>query len=530
MENTTSEPPPEKDATAPDDNQESTTQYVTGVKLVAIISAVTLVYFLILLDMSIIVTAIPRITTHFHSLADVGWYGSSYQLASASLQPLAGKVYSNFSAKITFLCFFAVFEFGSLLCAVSVSSKMLIISRAVAGIGSAGLINAAFGIMMGFGQLGIIIGPLLGGAFTEYVSWRWCFYINLPVGALVAALLVFTRIPAAVKPRDVTIWVAIKKRFDLIGFALLLPACVMFFLALDYAGHQFEWNSPTIIGLFCGAGVTFILFVVWEFTMGGEEAMVPYSMIRIRAVWSSCLVMLFFFGMLELASYYMPIYFQSVNNATPLLSGVYMLPSIISQLISTVVGGALVSRVGYYLPFIIISGALSSIGNGLMGTLNAHSSAGHWIGYQVLLGFGRGLGFQIAVIAVQSSLSAELVPVSMALISFSQTLGGAIFLAMGETLLTNSLKSNLPKLAPEVDPNAVVDAGATAIRDVVKDPVQLEGVIESYAKAVNVIFYVAAGSAALVVFLSWGMGWKDIRKKEDSPRETEQSAPSPSVA
>jgi hypothetical protein len=118
----------------------------------------------------------------------------------------------------------------------------------------------------------------------------------------------------------------------------------------------------------------------------------------------------------------------------------------------------------------------------------------------------------------------------MALISFSQTLGGAIFLAMGETLLTNSLKSNLPKLAPEVDPNAVVDAGATAIRDVVKDPVQLEGVIESYAKAVNVIFYVAAGSAALVVFLSWGMGWKDIRKKEDSPRETEQSAPSPSVA
>jgi hypothetical protein len=167
------------------------------------------------------------------------------------------------------------------------------------------------------------------------------FYINLPVGALVAALLVFTRIPAAVKPRDVTIWVAIKKRFDLIGFALLLPACVMFFLALDYAGHQFEWNSPTIIGLFCGAGVTFILFVVWEFTMGGEEAMVPYSMIRIRAVWSSCLVMLFFFGMLELASYYMPIYFQSVNNATPLLSGVYMLPSIISQLISTVVGGAL---------------------------------------------------------------------------------------------------------------------------------------------------------------------------------------------
>jgi hypothetical protein len=186
---------------------------------------------------------------------------------------------------------------------------------------------------------------------------------------------------------------------------------------------------------------------------------------------------------------------------------------------------ATVSRVGYYLPFIIISGAMSSIGNGLLGSLDAHSSAGKWIGYQVLLGFGRGLGFQISVIAVQSSLSADLVPVSMALISFSQTLGGAVFLAMGETLLTNSLKSNLPKLAPKVNPNTVVEAGATAIRDVVKDPVQLEGVIESYAKAVNIIFYVAAAAAALVVFLSWGMGWKDIRKKKD-PRVSDSSAAS----
>ncbi|KAL1963468.1 hypothetical protein VTN77DRAFT_8369 [Rasamsonia byssochlamydoides] len=517
---------------APTDQQ----NYITGVRLALVALSVTMVAFLVLLDMSIIATAIPRITSEFHSLQDVGWYGSAYQLASSSLQPLAGKLYSNFRSKWTFLTFFFVFELGSLLCGVATSSKMLIVARAVAGLGSAGLMNGAltilsacvplhkrpayFGAMMGVSQLGIVTGPLIGGAFTEYTTWRWCFYINLPIGGLVAILLFLIHIPENIKPRDIPVSQIIMTRLDLIGFALFAPAAIQFFLALDYGGNQFAWNSATVIGLFCGAGATFILFLVWEY-FKGDEAMIPFSMVRIRAVWSACLVQLFFFGMIQLAAYYLPIYFQAVKGATPMLSGVYLLPGIISQLFAAVGSGAAVGKLGYYLPWSLASGMVSAVSNGLLSTFTPSTSTGKWIGYQILMGAGRGIGMQMALIAVQNSLPPALVSISMSLLSFSQTFGGAVFLTLGDTVFTNSLGTALRTDAPGVNPAAVVAAGATGIRQVVRDPAQLAGVLSAYSTSVDHVFYLTVGCACAYFCCAWGMGWKDIRKKEpkEPPKE-----------
>ncbi|KAJ5219112.1 uncharacterized protein N7498_001211 [Penicillium cinerascens] len=521
----------------PDGNLEVVTEspkdeerkYLTGIKLFMVISGVTLVFFLVLLDISIIVTAIPVITTHFHSLEDLGWYGSSYQIASACLQPLSGRVYTNFKTKWTFLTFFFIFELGSLLCGLATSSKMLIVARAVAGLGSSGLMNgsltivsssvplhkspALIGIMMGFSQLGVVFGPLIGGAFTEYTSWRWCFYINLPIGALVAVLLIFVEIPdQGKKPSIKSAMDTILHKLDLVGFVLFAPAAIQLLLALEYGGSKHPWGSATVIGLFCGAAGTFALFLYWEYRHG-DRAMIPLSMVAKRTVWSSCLVMVSLFAMVLSAAYYLPVYFQAIKNETPLMSGVYMLPSILSQLAFAVISGALIGKFGYYLPWAVFCGIATAIASGLVSTFTPFTPVGKWVGYQILLGAGRGAGFQTPFIAIQNSLPPSEISIGMSILMFTQTLSGAVFLTFADVIFSTGLKTLIPKYAPNVNPEVIVAAGATGIRNVVSSE-NLPGVLKAYADSVDHVFYMSAGLGVFCMVFAFGMGWKDVRKKK----------------
>ncbi|RHZ62631.1 hypothetical protein CDV55_106177 [Aspergillus turcosus] len=491
--------------------------YISGLKLVIVWLPLALVMFLMLLDVSIVATAIPRITSDFHSLTDVGWYGSAYLLSNCALQPLAGKLYTHFGSKGLFLGFFALFELGSLLCGVSTSSKMLIIGRAVAGMGGAGLINGALtiiscsiplhkrpaymGAMMGIGQMGVVIGPLIGGAFTEYTTWRWCFYINLPIGGVVAILLFFTRIPDTDKSREISVLQTIWTKLDLIGFALFAPSTIQLLLALDYGGNQYAWNSATVIGLFCGAGGTFIVFLIWEYFKGDEA-------------------MFFFFATLQLVIYYLPIYFQAIKGASPMMSGVDLLPSILSQLVGTLFSGVAVTRMGYYLPFVVASSIITTVGHGMLSTLSPSSSTGKWIGYQIIVGFGRGLGLQMPFVAVQNTLPPSMVSISMSLLTFLQTLGGALFLTFGETTFTNSLRNTIPTYAKGVNSQAIVEAGASNIRAIVTNPNTLAGVLVAYSKSIDRVFYLTIACSGIAFLFAWGMGWKDIRKKQ-KPKTTD---------
>ncbi|KAL5333385.1 major facilitator superfamily domain-containing protein [Aspergillus crustosus] len=489
--------------------------------------AVTTAIFLMMLDTLIIVTAIPQITTHYHSLPDVGWYGSSYQIANAALQLLTGKIYVNFNTKWTFLSFFFIFEVGSLICGVATSSKMLIVGRAIAGMGTSGLQNgglsiiavsvpmakrpAIIGIAMGVSQLGLVLGPLIGGALTEYASWRWCFYINLPVGAIVAGSLIFVRVPDRKKP-PLTALRTLPRDLDLVGFALFAPAVIQLLLALQYGGNEYAWDSATVIGLFCGAGATFIVFCAWEYHKG-EAAMIPASMVKERAIWSSCVVFGFMLAMNFTASYYLPIYFQAVKGASPMISGVDLLPTILTQTITVAASGGLVGRVGYYTPFSVVGAALAAVANGLLSTISPHTSTGRWIGYQILLGFGRGLAMQMPILAVQNLLAPAQIPLAMGLIVFSASLGGSLFLTFANTILTNSLHTLVPQYAPNVNPDLVAEAGATGVRDVVSAQ-DLPAVLVAYAKSIDRVFYLCVGASVACFVFSWGMGWKSVKAKQ----------------
>ncbi|KAE9367423.1 major facilitator superfamily transporter [Stipitochalara longipes BDJ] len=503
---------------------------MAGVKLWLLVTAITLGTSLVLLDMSIIATAVPQITTEFHTLADVGWYGSSYLLASSALQPLTGKLYARFNVKYIFLAFFALFEAGSCICGFAPTSHTFVAGRAISGLGASGIVNGAYtivaaavpmekrpaliGIIMMVGQVGMVGGPILGGLLTSYASWRWCFLINIPLGAIVVAFLGAIKIPGGFGGRAINTKATIRSivlGLDPVGFLLFTAFSIMFLLGLQGA------ERSTAIVLFLGAAVTFTVFGVWEY-LAKENAMFPYSMLRKRVVWSSCVVILLFQGCALVYSFFVPIYFQASKGAAPVWSGLYNSPGIGSQMIVAGVSSALVGKWGYYLPWSITSAILVSLGSGLMSTLDRRSSAPQWVGYQVIAGIGRGCGATMPMVAVQNILPLEQIPLGMSLISFCQTFGGTLSLSIAQNVFTSSLREGLARYAPTVDIEKVLNAGAMGFRDVVQ-PSEIVAVTRAYDMGLKRIFYLAVALSLGCFTFVWGMGWYSVKAKRETRKD-----------
>ncbi|RYP08953.1 hypothetical protein DL764_001564 [Monosporascus ibericus] len=459
-------------------------EYLSGVKLFLVMFSSTLAVFLILLDSSVIATWI-------------------------------------------FLAFFAVFELGSALCGAAISLNMLIIGRSVAGLGAWGLLNGGYtilalivpvakqagfrGILMGLSFFGLLAGPLIGGALTEYTTWRWCFYINLPCGAVTGGFLLLVSIPDYRVVGDGTQAVSQSlRKLDLVAFLLFTPAVIMLMLALQCGGTVYHWNSATIIGLFCGALGNLPVFLAWEYRVG-DEAMIPLFLLCRRIIWSSCLNMACFIGCTFTIAYYFPVYFQAVRDTSPVQSGVNMLPQILMNMIVTIITGALVGRVGYYLPFALASGVFTSVGAGLITTLTPTSVTAQWVGFQIVQ------GFQIPILAVQNGVRKEEVSVATALVVFSQNLSGPIFLSLAQVIFSNQLRHFLSIHAQSADADALIAAGASAADVRVAVPVELLPAVRlAYSETFNHVMYLATGAACGAFLFAAGMGWVRINTKRDS--------------
>ncbi|OTB18714.1 hypothetical protein K445DRAFT_8734 [Daldinia sp. EC12] len=508
-------------------------EYITGYKLALLLFSVTTFFFLLMLDMSIISTAVPQITSDFHSLQDIGWYSGAYQLAGATLQPLTGKLYTRVRAKWVFLFFFLIFEVGSLICAVSQSSVMFIIGRTVAGVGSSGLQNGALTVISGavpldkqpvyvafimaFGQVGLIAGPLIGGVFTQYVTWRWCFYINLPLGGLAGLFLALMNVPdRTIKPQvSFKLLRKVIPQLDLIGFAIFAPAAVMFLLALQFGSSEYPWNSSTVIGLFVGAGVTFPIFLWWEHREG-DKAMIPYSMVRKRVVWVSAIYSSALMTSIFVGAQFFPIYFQSVKGVGPTMSGVNMLPSILSSVVLILISGVLLSRLGYYIPWGAFAGGATAIAAGMISMWGPDTSTAFWVGTQILYG-ARGCGIQIGLIAIQNNLPPAQSALGIAFLIFCQNFSAAVFSVVANTIFQQTLQRQIVILSPSIDPALALAAGgsAEAVRALAPpDSPELRGVLLAFSKAFDTTAYLLVAAASLSFVSSWWMGWVDVRKKK----------------
>lgn len=501
--------------------------YPTGLKLAIVVIGLELAVLCVALDNTIITTAIPRISDQFHALSDVGWYGSAYLLTVSAFQLFFGRMYSIFNIKRVFLLSLFVFEVGSLLCGVAPNSTAFIIGRAIAGLGSAGLFSGSMVIvtvstsierrpffssmLMAMYGIASAIGPLLGGVFTDNVTWRWCFYINLPLGGITAAAIIaFFKAPPAVLQESKT-WLESIARFDPIGTLLFMPSIISLFLALQWGGTTYDWSNGRIIALFVVFGVSLIAFFAVQVWVG-DNATLPLRIIKQRSIasgsfYSMCVGASFF-----VTGYYIPIWFQAIRNASAMHSGIDLLPLMLAMTITTLASGAIVSIWGYYTPLMYALVVVGPVGAGLLTTWTVDVSAAKWIGYQVIFGVGIGLGMQQSFIACQAVLPLPDIPIGTSVVVFSQMFGGSLFISVAQNTFTNHLVSGLADI-PGVDAAQVLHTGATEISSLIKDPNMLRTVQIVYNDAITKTFLVALIMICLSALGAVGMEWKSVRNK-----------------
>ncbi|KAI8147844.1 major facilitator superfamily domain-containing protein [Fennellomyces sp. T-0311] len=445
-------------------------------------SSLLISLFVAALDDTILATSLPKIGSEFEAMPISSWVINSYMLTFDAFQPLFSKFSDIFGRKAIIMLGLAMFLLGSVLCGVSKTMVMLIVCRAIQGIGAAGITAMVYiiiadliplqkrGSYEGFVTLvfalASVAGPLIGGSLADKLTWRWSFYINLPIGAIAAFLLLFfLRLPTEKQTLKDRL-----KRIDYAGNFLALAAAVLFLLAMNFGGQMYPWQSAAVITSFILSGILVVLLAIVEVKFA-KEPLIPPRLLKNLSVVSVLLANSFFGISFYAIVFYLPIYFQTVRGDSAMWSGIRTIPMQIALSSFSTITGIFIAKLGIYQPLIPISMTLLTLGTGLVSIFSTETSWAMIYGITVVGGVGKlsyqgmgpsgfcriihkhsnkgmGIFFPASVIAIQAAVEPHDIAVVLGLMNFVRLLGATLGVAIASAVLNSLLKKNLPVVIP----------------------------------------------------------------------------------
>ena len=503
-------------------------------KIAIIMLALCMAVFLAALDVTIITTALPTISEHFNSTAGYTWIGSAFLLANSASIPSWGKVSDIFGRKPMLLLANIIFLIGSLVAALSNSIGMLIAARAIQGIGGGGLVilvnivigdlfpmrmrGAFYGVIGGVWSIASSVGPIVGGAFSQYVSWRWCFYINLPLDGLAFFILLFF---LDIKTPRTPILQGLKA-IDWLGSLLIVGGTLMLLFGLQYGGVTRPWDSATVLSLIIVGAFTLFLFGMWEWK-GAKYPIMPMSLFA-SVSRASTLAIVFLHGFVFISSsYYLPLYFQAVRGQSPIMSGVLVLPTAVALAVSSIGTGGFIAKTGQFVPPIYLGFFFLTLGFGLFIDFDAHSSWAKLIIFQIISGIGIGPGFQSPIIALQAHINPRDIATATATLGFVRQLATSISVVIGEVVYQNQMQKKSAQIAAALGPQAasqVTGGGAGASTQFIDQlpSAQREVVRVAFADSLQPMWIMYTCFAAVGFIVMFGIKRKKLSREHEETK------------